>query len=182
MLDIKLKLKPGHTSERSWMEPSPLRALFWNITYNCTYNCSICFTDSGTRHSDELTTEEAHDVVEKIYQAGIRDLIISGGEPFIREDIVDILVHMGERSINARIASNGSLLTDDILDTLGSTPTPHYLRILVSTLPFVFSFSLLKSSSCTPAGNSTTPIQEPSGCHSSRCTLASALISPKHLP
>jgi len=37
MLDIKLKLRPGHTSERAWLEPSPLRQLFWNITYACNY-------------------------------------------------------------------------------------------------------------------------------------------------
>jgi MoaA/NifB/PqqE/SkfB family radical SAM enzyme len=84
MLDIKLKLKPGHTSERAWMEPSALKTLFWNVTYACSYRCPICFTDGGRAHPEELTTAEALEVVEKAHKAGVRDILISGGEPFER--------------------------------------------------------------------------------------------------
>jgi len=118
VFDIKLKLQPGHTSERSWMGPSPLRQLFWNITYACNYRCGICFTDSGRAHPDELTTQEARDVVRRAHAAGVQDIIISGGEPFMRKDMVEILAFMAEEGITARVASNGSLLTDGLLSQL----------------------------------------------------------------
>jgi len=91
MLDIKLKLKPGHTGERAWMEPSPLRTLFWNVTYACNYGCPICFTDGGSAHPDELTTGEALEAVQKASEAGVGDILISGGEPFQRKDLLEEL-------------------------------------------------------------------------------------------
>ena len=118
MLDLKLKLRPGHTSDRKWMEPSPLRTLFWNATYGCNFRCPICFTDAGTPASDELTTEEAMQLFREAAKSGVRDVLISGGEPFLRPDLFPILSALAEFDISVRIASNGSLLDDQILDAL----------------------------------------------------------------
>lgn len=118
LLDIKLKLRPGHTSDRLWMEPSPLRTLFWNVTYACNFRCPICFTDAGAAAPDELTTSEALKIAGEAAGAGVRDVLISGGEPFLRPDLITILSALAEAGISARIASNGSLLDDDVLDAL----------------------------------------------------------------
>jgi len=134
MLDVKLKLKPGHANERSWMEPSPLRQLIWNVTYACNFHCGICFTDAGRAHPDELTTLEAKDMVRRAHAAHVRDIIISGGEPFLREDMVDILALMGELGITARVASNGSLLTDALLRRLRRETLTKSFQISLDTL------------------------------------------------
>jgi len=134
MLDIKLKLRPGHTSERAWMEPSPLRTLFWHVTYACNYHCGICFTDSGKPHPEELTTQEALDSVRKAHEAGIHDVLISGGEPFLRADLTDILSYMGNLGISARIASNGSLLTEKILQKLRQETLTKSFQISLDTV------------------------------------------------
>lgn len=134
MLDIKLKLKPGHTNTRQWMEPSSLKTLFWNMTYACNYRCGICFTDAGTNSPNELTTREALETVEKIHAAGVHDLILSGGEPFLREDILDILKHMAKFGITARIASNGSLLVPEILKRLRDETLIKSFQISLDTV------------------------------------------------
>lgn len=134
MLDIKLKLKPGHTGEREWMEPSPLKTLFWNITYACNYRCGICFTEAGSRRPDELTTREALDLVRAARAAGVEDIIISGGEPFMRPDLVNILSRMKDLGISARIASNGSLLTEKLLDRLQRDKLTRSFQISLDTL------------------------------------------------
>lgn len=118
MLDVKLKLRPGHTSERAWMDPSPLRTFFWNITYACNFRCPICFTDAGTSAPDELTTEEILKIAREAARSEVRDVLISGGEPFMRPDLIAILSALAEFKISVRIASNGSLLDDHILDAL----------------------------------------------------------------
>ena len=99
MLDIKLKLTPGHTTERSWMEPSPLKTLFWNVTCACNYRCPICFTDSAERRANELTTDEADAMLRQAHAAGVHDFIISGGEPFVRPDMLELLRRMAELGI-----------------------------------------------------------------------------------
>lgn len=118
MLDVKLKLKQGHTQERLWMQSSPLKTLFWNVTYACNFRCGICFTDSGCSAPEELTPREALEAVDKIHAAGVRDILISGGEPFARPDIMDILERMARFDIGARVASNGSLLDGPLLRRL----------------------------------------------------------------
>lgn len=134
MLDLKFKFRPGHTSERSWMERSPLRMLFWNITYACNFRCAICFTDAGEPQLNELNTEEALQLVEKIHQSGIHDIIISGGEPFMRADIVEILKAMKKREIMVRIATNGSLVTPQILEILRKETLTKSFQVSLDSL------------------------------------------------
>lgn len=133
MLDIKLKLKPGHTTERVWMEPSPLRTLFWNVTYACNFRCEICFTDAAAAMPDELTMDEAKALISKAHEAGVQDILISGGEPFLRPDLVEILVYMAGFGITARIASNGSLLNDKILARLRRETLTKSFQISLDT-------------------------------------------------
>jgi radical SAM protein with 4Fe4S-binding SPASM domain len=133
MLDLKFKLGPGHTSERSWMEPSPLKTLFWNVTYACNYRCPICFTDSGRPGREELSAAEALAVVEKIRAAGIRDILISGGEPFLREGLVEILSRLARHGVEARIATNGSLLGDALLSRLRDETLTKSFQVSLDT-------------------------------------------------
>ena len=118
MLDVKFKLQPGHKSERVWMAPAELETVFWNITYACNYNCGICFSNSGARRDEELTTAQCLAAVENVHRAGLKDIVISGGEPFMRGDLLEILARMKDLGMTARIATNGSLLTEEILDRL----------------------------------------------------------------
>ncbi len=140
MLDLKLKLRPGHTSDRNWMEPSSLRTLFWNVTYACNFRCPICFTDAGAPPPGELTATEALAAVREIKASGIRDVLISGGEPFMRPDLIAILSALAEAGITVRIASNGSLLDDAVLNALRrETLTKSFQISLDSIDPEIYS-------------------------------------------
>jgi AdoMet-dependent heme synthase len=134
VLDVKLKLRPGHTHEREWMAPSPLKTLFWNVTYACNFGCGVCFTDSGSVRPRELDTREAFDLVRQAREAGVGDVLISGGEPFLREDLVPILARMGESGLTARIASNGSLLDAGILRRIKAETQVKSFQISLDTM------------------------------------------------
>ncbi|MCX7590297.1 MAG: radical SAM protein [Kiritimatiellae bacterium] len=118
MLDVKFKLEEGHDDSGDWMAPSPLRLVFWNVTHACDFRCPVCFSGSGNTDSSELTTEEARTFLRKARAAGVREIILSGGEPFLRPDMVELLVFMKELGLGARAASNGSRLTDKLLGHL----------------------------------------------------------------
>ncbi len=134
MLDIKLKLRPGHTSERAWMAPSTLRTLYWNLTYSCNFRCPVCFTDAGAPAPDELTTEEALEIARMAGRLGIRDILISGGEPFSRPDLIPVLSALAEFDVSVRIASNGSLLDNHVLDTLRRRTLTKSFQISLDTI------------------------------------------------
>jgi len=74
------------------------------------------------------------DAVESIAEAGVNDVLISGGEPFMREDLVQILSHMAQLGIGARIASNGSLFTEPILAQLKKDTLTKSFQISLDTL------------------------------------------------
>ena len=140
MLDIKLKLKAGHTSERAWMEKAPLKTLFWNVTYACNFRCGICFTDAGLPAREELSPREAMAAVDGIRSAGVRDVLISGGEPFARPDLLDILERMALFEIKTRVASNGSLLDEGILRRLKDRTLVKSFQISLDTVdPKIYS-------------------------------------------
>jgi len=134
MLDIKFKLKESHISARDWMEPSPLRHLFWNVTSACNHRCGICFSAAREEPADELTPAEGLHLVEQAKEAGVRDIIISGGEPFLRPDLLVLLSRMAELSITARIATNGTLLTSDLLDRLRNETRVSSFQVSLDTL------------------------------------------------
>lgn len=134
MLDVKLKLRPGHTAERAWSGPSTLRQLVWNVTYACNFACAVCFTDAGRRRDDELDTAEARSLIARAREAGVRDIIISGGEPFARPDMAVLLADMAAQGISARIASNGSLLTRELVRQLRAETLVSSFQISIDTL------------------------------------------------
>ena len=140
MIDIKLKLRPGHATDVDWMASSSLWQIFWNVTSACNFRCKVCFSDSGRPAPDELTTQEAKKMLRSAHAAGVTDVVISGGEPFMRKDLIELLAYMADRDISARIASNGSLVTGDILDRLRRETLTKSFQISLDTLdPAVYS-------------------------------------------
>ncbi len=88
--------------------------IFWNITYRCNLRCVHCYINAIQGLSrDELSTEEALRVVEDAHELRTPLLIISGGEPLVREDIVEIMRRAGEYGIKVSLSTNGTLITRD---------------------------------------------------------------------
>jgi radical SAM protein with 4Fe4S-binding SPASM domain len=134
MLDIKFKLKESHISARSWMEPSPLRHLFWNVTAACNHRCGICFSASGAERLGELSTDEALALVDQAHEAGVRGFILSGGEPLLRQDMPQILKRMAALGLKVRVATNGTLLTEEMLHFMRDETTVQSFQVSVDTL------------------------------------------------
>ena len=111
-----------------------MKTIAWNVTYACNYRCEVCFTDAGEERKRELNPREALAAVDSIAETGVRDVLISGGEPFMRKDLVQILTRMASHGIGARIASNGSLLTEELLAKLKRDTLTKSFQISLDTL------------------------------------------------
>lgn len=92
----------------------------WEITHNCNYGCSYCiFSCDKKRVDEELTTEECFHVIDELVKNGFKHLKITGGEPFIRKDIVEILEY-ASKDLIVDISTNASLITDEIVSKLNN--------------------------------------------------------------
>lgn len=65
----------------------------FNVTNGCNLACSHCHSSSGDKLPEELSTDEAVEVLNQLHAMGVLRLAIAGGEPFMRRDILQILEH-----------------------------------------------------------------------------------------
>ena len=101
------------------------RMVTWEITYLCNLHCPHCFTESGNAKNDELDTRRALSLVDKLAEAKVLRLLISGGEPFLRPDILTILRRIARTNMRLDIATNGVELPEKILKGMRHLPVFH---------------------------------------------------------
>ena len=65
------------------------------ITYRCNNNCYFCYT-GGPQKRPELTTADWKKALDKIWDSGIPQVVFTGGEPTLREDLVELVDHAQE--------------------------------------------------------------------------------------
>jgi len=87
-----------------------MQTLWINITHRCNLRCLHCFREAGESQENELTTQEILDVIDAFGELEGLSLIVSGGEPFLRSDILAILQHAKKRVRKVTILTNGTLI------------------------------------------------------------------------
>jgi len=109
------------------MREHPLQIISWEATRRCNLCCLHCGSPSEeVSHAEELTTEEVVDAFEQIARdfdmSRFRHINITGGEPFVRGDLVDVLRAISRWPFyrNIDIQTNGVFIADnpDVLKEL----------------------------------------------------------------
>lgn len=85
----------------------PFTFVQWLATNRCNFTCPYCETSSGEAHAAELTLAEVKGLIDELHLMGVRRLFVSGGEPLMREDIVQVLEYANLRRIRIGMATNG---------------------------------------------------------------------------
>jgi len=95
------------------MQIQPPFMVSYSITTKCNLKCKHCYSSSVEQAApDELSTEEALHLVDDLSRWGIGLLIIDGGEPLCREDLLDIVRYASSKGIRTTIGSNGTLIDE----------------------------------------------------------------------
>jgi MoaA/NifB/PqqE/SkfB family radical SAM enzyme len=79
----------------------------WLITRKCNYRCVGCNVWKE-QDNNELSTEEIKKGLDILHKAGIVELVISGGDPLLRDDIGEILDHASKLFVTT-VYDNGSM-------------------------------------------------------------------------
>lgn len=89
--------------------------VIWEITNECNYGCKYCiFSSSGKVPEGELNTSECLEVIDQLVDQGFKSIKFTGGEPFLREDILDILEYAKNLNCSIDISTNASKITSNI--------------------------------------------------------------------
>ena len=93
------------------MEIHPPFMVSYSITTKCNLRCKHCYSEAiEERAPDELSTEEALQLIDDLADWKIGFLVLDGGEPLCRDDFLDIVKYASSRGIQTGIGSNGTLI------------------------------------------------------------------------
>jgi AdoMet-dependent heme synthase len=83
----------------------------WNITLRCPLRCAHCYVNAGEHEAENvLSTEEAYGVIDQICELGKPVVILSGGEPLMREDIFALARYGTKKGLKMAMGTSGVLI------------------------------------------------------------------------
>ena len=111
------------------MENTKVQAVSWNITRLCNLKCTHCYLPAGFvdtnefpqgYHRDtELTQSECFRVIDEIAEINSHILLIlTGGEPLLRPDILEISKYASDTGFLVVMGTNGVLLNDEVVEKM----------------------------------------------------------------
>lgn len=101
------------------MELNPYMVV-WEYTLMCDSKCIHCGSNAKKARTDELTTAEALSLVNQIAEIGFKKVILSGGEPTLRNDWSNIARAITEKGVEFGIISNALSWNSKTIDKLVS--------------------------------------------------------------
>lgn len=108
------------------------KSLDLSITTRCNLRCKYCshFTSAGDVDHD-LPKEEWLKFFEELNNCAVMEVTLEGGEPFIREDIKDIIAGIVKNRMRFNILSNGTLVSDEIAAFIASTGRCNHIQVSI---------------------------------------------------
>lgn len=117
-LDYKKFARGFHDFSRE--KRLPLRAML-ELTYRCNFNCIHCYLSGDPKKSlaeAELKTKEVYEILSQLKDLGCFYLGLTGGEIFLRRDILDIIWYARRKGFQVILLTNGSLINKGIANEL----------------------------------------------------------------
>lgn len=114
------KFQQDYQLFESGSEECDIRSVYFAVTGKCNLQCDFCTMNSGPNVSmeDDLVLDEIRNIlIPKLKEVSPRKIIITGGEPVVRKDIIEILKNFTDAFGKERILlqTNGLLLTEDFI-------------------------------------------------------------------
>lgn len=102
-------------------DDSRVVAAYLHVTQRCNLNCAGCYSDDEGRNVlADASLADIECALDGLADVGLTKLVISGGEPFLREDLPEIVGHAKESCgiRNVTVLSNGTCVRDDMLERM----------------------------------------------------------------
>ena len=112
-------LSPRAAAERSLHNERMVHADFdkapftiaWEVTRACAYACVHCRADAmHTPHPNELNTEEALRLIDRLTEFGSPILIFTGGDPMMRKDLHELIAYAAQKGLRCSLTPTATAL------------------------------------------------------------------------
>lgn len=102
----------------------------WETTMACNMRCKHCGSICKEALPGELTTEQAIKFVDDCSDMNMQWISVSGGEPFMRKDLIEIIRHAIVKGIGINIITNGWFINEEVARQLGDIGSG--VRVMIS--------------------------------------------------
>ncbi len=110
------KRMPAHMLHYS-KDKKPI--VVWNCTRRCNLHCMHCYSSSENReYPGELTTEQGKKLIDDLADFGVPTLLLSGGEPLMRSDVVELGAYARQKGLRVVLSTNGTLIDREMATRL----------------------------------------------------------------
>ncbi|WP_017212864.1 putative heme d1 biosynthesis radical SAM protein NirJ1 [Clostridium beijerinckii] len=114
-----LRYVEGAAIEKYGVSPGRGPVVAWNCTKTCNLKCKHCYASSDNkRYDEELALDESKKFIDDLKDFNVPALLFSGGEPLMKENILELLDYASQRKIRSTISTNGTLLDKDVCKSL----------------------------------------------------------------
>lgn len=84
-----------------------LKSIYIEITNKCNLYCKHCYNASGIQNDMYLDSHVIERIYQEFHNQKIKHIALSGGEPFLHPDIINILTFSRKFNIETQLVSNG---------------------------------------------------------------------------
>ena len=92
---------------------SPVYVQFY-VTARCNFTCKQCNIIYANSDVRECTLDEVKRIADNLAEIGVAIVLLTGGEPFLRNDLPEIIREFKSRGIHVRMQTNGTASEENI--------------------------------------------------------------------
>lgn len=108
--------KVSRVNEEASVHDNSLINVMFELTYRCQERCRHCYCVTDHPSKEEMSTLDITRTLDELRDMNVQGVIFTGGDPFARKDIFEILEHAHKNRFLISIFTNGTALSDsDIL-------------------------------------------------------------------
>jgi len=105
------------------------KSITFELTYRCNLKCVMCpqaldlkkensILKNQMKENTELNLKEIESIINEARIMKVQNIILTGGEPFIRKDINYIIQSIKNNKLTCNIITNGGLITEKNVDLI----------------------------------------------------------------
>ena len=96
-----------------------------SLTYGCNLRCKMCSIANLLPQEEELSTEQIFHIIDEAKNYGIKEVLLTGGEPFLRKDIFEICDYVHKNGLRSIITTNGAIIDDAVAEEIVRAKINH---------------------------------------------------------
>jgi len=96
-----------------------------SLTNRCNLSCRMCSIANSLPKEQELSTAQILHAIDEAQGYGIKEILLTGGEPFLREDLFEITKYCYGKGLRSIVTTNGTLINDRLIEPIINSKISH---------------------------------------------------------